>query len=110
MYHRDDDDPHGVGVLGLLLRQNILDLMEWRHWKQVELAAKIGMEQPLLSKRMSGLTKFTVQDLEKLANAFELEACDLLRPGHGKHDRRKLHSRRSGRERRAVPRTKEDCA
>lgn len=101
----DDDDPPGLGPLGLQLRQNIVDLMNWRHWTQATLAERMGVKQPWVSKRMNGLNKFSVDDLEKLAAAFEMEPCDLLVPGHGKHDRRKLPDRRGGIDRRKRWRT-----
>lgn len=74
--------------LGEVLRQNIKDLMEWRRWNQADLCKKIGRSQPWLSKRIAYKSKFTVEDVEMLAQAFMLEPCDLLRPGHGKRDRR----------------------
>lgn len=84
------------------LRQNITELMEWRHMNQADLAAKLDRTQPWVSKRMSGKTKFTVPDLDALCVVFLLEPHQLLRPGHGKWERRKHRDRRSGHERRGA--------
>jgi transcriptional regulator with XRE-family HTH domain len=82
------------------LRQNLRELMEWRRMTQADLAAQLGRSQPWVSKRMSGVNKFQVEDLDELARVFMLTPTELLHPGYGQWDRRTTRDRRTGNDRR----------
>lgn len=92
-----------------LLRQNLLELMEFRRMTQAELAERLGKSQPWLSKRLSGKSwndggsRFQFEDLDALAHVFGLSPWELLQPAYGKWDRRRGDDRRSGSERRRRP-------
>jgi len=86
------------------LLENIRELMRTYRMKQADFAAKLGRSQPWVSKRMSRnpdqANKWKVEDLDALERVFQLSPWELLRPGHGRLDRRAAH-RRSGDDRRA---------
>ncbi len=82
------------------LRRNVKELMRWRKLTQATLAAKIDVSQPWLSKRLTGVTPFQIEDVDSIANAFGLTASQLLCQGQGQWDRRRGQDRRIGVERR----------
>jgi transcriptional regulator with XRE-family HTH domain len=91
------------------LRVNVRELMEVRRWKQADLAERLGMSQPWLSKRLTGITPFHMEDVDAIAAAFGLAPWELLCGGFGSFDRRKASSdRRSGEDRRRKPATYSD--
>lgn len=45
---------------------------------KAELAARAGMSGPSLSKRISGVTSIDTNDIERLANALEIDPFDLM--------------------------------
>lgn len=88
------------------LCKNIEALLDLYRWTQADFAAKLGRSQPWVSKRMSKkpevANKWKVEDLDALAQVFQVTAYDLLRPGQGPLDRRSLHARRTRPDRRAA--------
>lgn len=67
---------------------------------QAQLADRLGETQPWVSKRLTGVNRFQLEDLDKLTAIFELSPAELLRPGYGKWDRRNGRDRRTGGDRR----------
>lgn len=55
--------------------------MARRRLNQVELAAKIGVDQTWVSKRLSGKTATTVEDLGMIAAAMDIAAAEFYRVG-----------------------------
>lgn len=47
--------------------------------RQVDLAEVLGMSQPSLSQRLTGRYPFTVDELDRLAQFFDVEPADLIR-------------------------------
>ena len=82
------------------LRVNLRALMRWRKMTQAELADQLGVSQPWVSKRMSGVTPFQIEDLDAIGAVFGLSPMELLQPGTGAWDRRHGTERRIGLERR----------
>ena len=54
------------------LRANVQELMDLRRWNQSELAARLHVSQPWLSKRLRGRTPFHMRDLDAIAHVFGL--------------------------------------
>lgn len=48
---------------------------------QVELAARMHVAQPWISRRLGGKTPITLEDVERLAEGLRLDVNDLLAPG-----------------------------
>lgn len=102
-----DQEDGGSPAAEERLRQNLLDIIEFRRMRQAELAAKLGKSQSWVSKRLSGKpshkggARFQFSDLDKLASVFGLSPSELLQPGYGKRDRRKGVERRCGTDRRS---------
>lgn len=48
---------------------------------QVELAARMHVAQPWISRRLSGKTPITLDDIERLAEGLRLDVDELLAPG-----------------------------
>lgn len=86
------------------LRQNLRELMEWRRLTQAELAEALGVSQPWVSKRLSGVTPFQIEDLDRLARLFDLTVAQLLQDGYGQWERRSGEDRRVSLERRRARR------
>jgi len=82
------------------VRANVKEAMELREWTQAEVAARLGVSQPWLSKRLTGTTPFQIEDLDALARIFGLSATEWLCAGYGKWDRRMTTDRRSSPDRR----------
>lgn len=82
------------------IRQNLRELMDWRQMTQADLAEALGVSQPWVSKRLSGITPFQIEDLDAIGKVFGLTPAELLQPGYGQWDRRLGSERRSGAERR----------
>jgi transcriptional regulator with XRE-family HTH domain len=93
----DRDSPLTANAL---LQVNVKELMRWRKLTQAELSAKLGVSQPWLSKRLTGVTPFQIEDVDSIANAFGLTASQLLCAGQGQWDRRRGDDRRRGEDRR----------
>jgi transcriptional regulator with XRE-family HTH domain len=87
------------------VRANVRELMDLRRWTQVQLAERLKVSQPWLSKRLTGTTPFQIEDLDMFAAAFGLSPQELLCAGFGKWDRRNIDERRTGRDRRRQPRS-----
>ena len=86
-----------------LVRRNIKALMEWRDWTQAEFAARLRKNQPWLSKRLTGKTPFSLEDMDRIAAVFLIPPAALLHPGGiGGFERRSGKDRRSGKERRRM--------
>src|SRR5437870_2179038 len=80
------------------LRLKVLKLMKMWSLNQAQLAAKLGKDQPWLSRRLSEKghkTRFQLGDIDALCAVFRLSPSELLRQGYGQWDRRSGHERRS---------------
>jgi transcriptional regulator with XRE-family HTH domain len=82
------------------MRANLRELLDMRNMTQSDLAVELGVSQPWVSKRMSGVTPFALDDLDRIGAAFGLTPCELLEHGFGKWDRRRSPDRRSYQDRR----------
>ena len=84
------------------VRVNVECLMELHHLTQAELAEKMRKSQPWLSKRLTGVTPFHLEDLDLVGEVFGLSPAQLLQSGYGQLDRRHSQDRRSGVDRRRM--------
>lgn len=75
--------PQNQGASAIVAR-NLRILMAERGVSQGQLAGVLGVAQPNVSKRLKGHTPWTTDDLDALAEAFEVEAKDLLDRGFGR--------------------------
>jgi transcriptional regulator with XRE-family HTH domain len=82
------------------LQINVKELMVWRKLTQAQLSDKLGVSQPWLSKRLTGVTPFQIEDVDAIADAFGLSPAQLLCAGQGQWDRRRGSDRRRGEDRR----------
>lgn len=102
----DDPSPTLTSASERQLSANVRALMKLYRWTQTDLAEKLGETQSWVSRRMSASPdkkyRWKVEDLDALALAFEVPAYTLLRPGHGRVDRRSSHARRVIPDRRAA--------
>jgi transcriptional regulator with XRE-family HTH domain len=57
---------------------NVRAEMARRGETQQSLADRIGMKQQGLSRRLRGETRFTVDELQRIADALEVRAAELL--------------------------------
>jgi len=62
------------------LRSNIKKFRHRRNWSQFTLAEKMGISTNFLADIEAGNTWVSAQTLAKLAQAFEIEAFELLKP------------------------------
>lgn len=86
------------------IRANVRELLDMRRLTQAELAKRLGVSQPWVSKRLSGTTPFHIKDLDVIADVFGLSPGQLMCVGFGTLDRRQTErDRRSGEERRRNP-------
>ncbi|MDT2845506.1 helix-turn-helix domain-containing protein [Enterococcus thailandicus] len=60
------------------LINRIINLRESKDWTQAELGRKIGLEKSAMNKIESGSRKVTTEELQKLANVFEVTTDYLL--------------------------------
>jgi transcriptional regulator with XRE-family HTH domain len=67
-------------VLKDILSSNLKKYRHRRNWSQFTLAAKINISTNFLADIEAGNTWVSAQTLAKLAQAFEIEAFELLRP------------------------------
>lgn len=51
----------------------------WRGWTITDLAEKSGINQPTLSKRLNGDSKFLWNDILAIAGALDIPAWELVR-------------------------------
>jgi hypothetical protein len=99
--HMNSRSVSGATSSSDVLRRNVLELMEWRKWNQADLASSIDRTQPWLSKRLTGKTRFNVDDIERIAGAFLIAPHTLLYEGGiGQWERRCGRDRRAGADRR----------
>lgn len=85
-----------------LLRRKVKALMKQRdNMTQQELAGRIGMNQSLLSRRLTGVQKFQITDLDAIAQAFQITVPELFFDEYGQWDRRSRSDRRRGERRQA---------
>jgi len=63
-----------------LLRNNIKKFRNRRNWSQFTLASKINISTNFLADIEAGNTWISAQTLAKLAQAFEVDAFELLKP------------------------------
>lgn len=82
------------------VRANVKELMQHRKMTQAQLALRLGVSQPWLSKRLTGTTEFQMGDLDAIARVFLLSPSELLCAGYGKWERRVGNDRRTGADRR----------
>ena len=55
-------------------------MMHARGWNQRDLARESGIKQPLISKYLRGYENYTVQTLDKLADAFDVSLAVRFEP------------------------------
>jgi transcriptional regulator with XRE-family HTH domain len=67
-------------VIKDLLRNNIKKYRHRRNWSQFTLATKINISTNFLADIEAGNTWISAQTLAKIAQAFEIEAFELLKP------------------------------
>jgi transcriptional regulator with XRE-family HTH domain len=67
-------------ILKDALSRNIKEYRSRRNWSQFTLAAKINISTNFLADIEAGNTWVSAQTLTKLAQAFEIEAFELLKP------------------------------
>lgn len=84
-----------------LLRRKIRALMKQHQLSQLGLAERIGMNQSLLSRRLTGIQRFHIADLDALAAAFGVTVPELFFDEYGQWDRRSKSDRRKGERRQA---------
>jgi transcriptional regulator with XRE-family HTH domain len=77
-----------------LLRRKIRILMKLHRMTQIDLAARIDMSQSLLSRRLSGVQRFQITDLDAIARAFNITVPELFFDEYGQWDRRSGSDRR----------------
>lgn len=95
-------DPAAELAANERLCANLRELMTLHNLNQSELAERIQKSQPWLSKRLTGETRFQVEDLDALGHVFGLSPAQLLEAGYGNLDRRSGEDRRHGVERRRI--------
>lgn len=80
------------------LVQNIRALIAVRRVNGADIAAYAGHKPPWLSKILTHDRGIKLRDLDKLAAFFDLEVCDLFRPGlsHALDRRKGMPDRRVG--------------
>ena len=84
-----------------LLRRKVKALMKQRGITQIQLAARLDMSQSLLSRRITGVQRFQVTDLDDLARAFGVTVPELFFDEYGQWDRRSGSDRRRNERRQA---------
>ena len=77
-----------------ILRNNIRKYRHRRNWSQFTLAAKTDISTNFLTDIEAGNTWISAQTLAKLAQAFEIEAFELLIPQENDADRH-IHQKNS---------------
>lgn len=91
------------------LRLNVVELMRIWHLKQWELAERMGIPQPLLSRKLSGPDHKgglrLMPEIDTLSGVFGLSPSELLQPGYGRLDRRRGVERRQIQDRRRSQRS-----
>lgn len=74
-----------------ILKENIERLRKENGWSQKELGEKIGLEQSNISKCLSGGRCFTLEQVWRLADLFEVSIDELLgRSVHNTHSEEKI--------------------
>lgn len=68
-------------LLDAVVTGNVRDLMDDHHTTQVDLAAVLGISQPAVSNKLAGRSRWTLDDLEALADHYGIRSSDLLRMG-----------------------------
>ena len=74
-----------------ILSNNIKKYRHRRNWSQFALAAKINISTNFLADIEAGNTWVSAQTMIKLAQAFEIEAFELLKPPEGDSDHTVQH-------------------
>lgn len=82
------------------VRRNLREIMRIRRMSQAQLADALGRSQPWLSKRLTNVTPFHLEDIDAISAIFGLTPAEFLCEGYGQFDRRKGGDRRVGQDRR----------
>jgi transcriptional regulator with XRE-family HTH domain len=64
--------------LSATVRSRVQHLLAERGWTGRELARRTGIHQASLSRKLAGTVKFDLDDLPRLAAAFEVTTADLV--------------------------------
>jgi len=67
--------------LGRLLGESLLRIRQDRGWTQAELARRLGISRPTLTRLESAGQNATLRTLSTLCKALRCEPGDLFRPG-----------------------------
>lgn len=76
------------GQVRAAVAEEVRALLARRRVSGVQLAARIGCSQPYLSRRLNAEITFDVDDLQRIAEALEVEHPDLHPGGRGRDARR----------------------
>jgi transcriptional regulator with XRE-family HTH domain len=63
-----------------MVGQRILESLENKHWKQVQLAEKIGISKQVLNKILKGEKNTTILEIRNIADILEVPIESLLKP------------------------------
>lgn len=65
----------------LLLGRKIRALRQARGWTQEKMAETVGIDRSYLAEVETGKIELCLRNLESIAQTFEMEAWELLKPG-----------------------------
>jgi transcriptional regulator with XRE-family HTH domain len=78
--------PASTQDAGLRVAAQVKDIRKARHLSQRQLASRMQVPRTYISKIENGKAIPTLGSLERLANALEVDICQLVRDGHSKRD------------------------
>ena len=78
--------PPSSADAGLRVAAQVKDLRKARHLSQRQLASRMQVPRTYISKIENGKAIPTLGSLERLANALEVDICQLVRDGHSQRD------------------------
>ncbi len=78
--------PPSATDAGLRVANQVKDIRKARHLSQRQLASRMQVPRTYISKIENGKAIPTLGSLERLANALEVDICQLVRDGRSKHD------------------------
>ncbi len=71
---------------GLRVANQVKEIRKARHLSQRQLASRMQVPRTYISKIENGKAIPTLGSLERLANALEVDICQLVRDGHSQRD------------------------
>lgn len=80
------ETPASSADAGLRVAAQVKDLRKARHLSQRQLASRMQVPRTYISKIENGKAIPTLGSLERLANALEVDICQLVRDGHSQRD------------------------